>query len=388
MWRNIVSNFLTLLIVILVALGGLVAWAKNQYVEPGPLAQPMCLRVAPGASLRKVSDDLVGSGAISSAYIFRTGAQYQEKASQLKFGSYLIEPKSSMESIIDQITAGGPSTCGSELVFRIGVSGNDVLLRQLDPKTGDYVTVAEYDPETGTPPEGFAEKADAADVRTRVTVVDGVTSWQIVQGLTEASFLTGKIDGVPAEGALAPDSYEVKRGADRQALVDLMKDRQSKILADAWAGRADGLPYDSPEQALIMASIVEKETGVPSERAQVASVFVNRLEKGMKLQTDPTVIYGVTGGKGVLGRGLRQSELRKATPYNTYVIDGLPPTPIANPGKAAIEAALHPDSTNYLFFVADGSGGHAFATTIEEHNRNVAKWREIEKQRQENASGN
>ncbi|KFE36346.1 endolytic transglycosylase MltG [Thioclava atlantica] len=388
MWRNIVSNFLTLLIVILIGLGGLVAWAKRQYVDPGPLAEAMCLRVAPGASIQAVSKDLASRGAVSNAYIFRTGAQYEEKAGKLKFGSYLIEPKTSMQQIVDQITSGGPSTCGTELVFRVGVNGNDVLLRELDPTTGDYQKVAEYNPETEKPPEGFEEKADRADVRTRVTIVDGVTSWQIVEGLKEASFLSGKIDGVPAEGSLAPDSYEVKRGADRQALVDLMKNRQSSILAAAWDGRAEGLPYDSPEQALIMASIVEKETGVPSERAQVASVFINRLEKGMKLQTDPTVIYGVTDGKGVLGRGLRQSELRKATPYNTYVIDGLPPTPIANPGKAAIEAALHPDSTDYLFFVADGSGGHAFASTIEEHNRNVAKWRELEKQRQDGSSAN
>ncbi|OOY15981.1 endolytic transglycosylase MltG [Thioclava sp. DLFJ4-1] len=388
MWRNIVSNFLTLLIVILVALGGLVAWAKNQYVEPGPLAEAMCLRVAPGESLQGVSSSLKDKGAISSSYLFRTGAQYEEKADKLKFGSYLIEPNASMQSIVGQITSGGPSTCGSELVFRIGVNGNEVLLRELDPTTGDYQKVAEYNPESEKPPEGFEDKADRADVRTRVTVVDGVTSWQIVQGLQEASFLSGKIDGVPGEGTLAPDSYEVTRGADRQALIGLMADRQSKILADAWDGRAEGLPYDDPQQALTMASIVEKETGVPEERPEVASVFINRLEKGMRLQTDPTVIYGVTEGKGVLGRGLRQSELRKATPYNTYVIDGLPPGPIANPGKAAIEAAMHPDSTDYLFFVADGSGGHAFSSTIEEHNRNVAKWREIEKQRQEDASSN
>ncbi|WP_295537133.1 endolytic transglycosylase MltG [uncultured Thioclava sp.] len=388
MWRNIVSNFLTLSVIILVALGGLVAWAKRQYVEPGPLAQAMCLRVAPGANIRGVSGDLESGGAVRSAYIFRTGAQYQNKASQLKFGSYLIEPHSTMEAIVNQITAGGPSTCGTELVFRIGVSGNEVLLRELDPATGSYEKVAEYNPESEKPPEGFESKAEAADVRTRVTVVDGVTSWQIVQGLREAPFLDGTIADVPTEGSLAPDSYEVKRGADRQALLDMMEARQAKILADAWAGRADGLPYANPEQALTMASIVEKETGVASERPEVASVFINRLEKGMKLQTDPTVIYGVTGGKGMLGRGLRQSELRKATPYNTYVIDGLPPGPIANPGRAAIEAALHPDSTKYLFFVADGSGGHAFASTIEEHNKNVAAWRALEKKAQETGSGN
>jgi UPF0755 protein len=179
---------------------------------------------------------------------------------------------------------------------------------------------------------------------------------------------------------LAPQSYEVTRGADRATLLAEMQTRQAAILAEAWAGRAEGLPYDTPEQALVMASIVEKETGVPEERGRVASVFINRLEQGIKLQTDPTVIYGITKGHGALGRGLRQSELRGKTPYNTYVIDGLPPTPIANPGQASIEAALNPDSTKYLFFVADGSGGHAFAETLAEHNDNVARWRALETQ--------
>ena len=157
-----------------------------------------------------------------------------------------------------------------------------------------------------------------------------------------------------------------------------METRQSQTLSELWATRAEGLPYKSPQEALIMASIVEKETGVPAERKVVASVFLNRLAQGIKLQTDPTVIYGVTKGQGILGRGLRQSELRRETPWNTYVITGLPATPIANPGRLSIEAALNPDSTDYLFFVADGTGGHAFAATLEEHNKNVAKWRAIE----------
>jgi UPF0755 protein len=162
--------------------------------------------------------------------------------------------------------------------------------------------------------------------------------------------------------------------------VAVMVARQTTVLAEEWAKRADDLPYDTPEAALIMASIVEKETGIAEERGRVASVFVNRLRQGMKLQTDPTVIYGVTKGEGILGRGLRQSELRRETPYNTYVIDGLPPTPIANPGRAAIAAAVNPDQSGFLFFVADGSGGHAFAATLAEHNENVARWREIEAQ--------
>ena len=169
------------------------------------------------------------------------------------------------------------------------------------------------------------------------------------------------------------------RGGNRAQLIGQMENRQAATLADLWANRAEGLPYTTPEEALVMASIVEKETAVPEERRRVASVFVNRLEQGMRLQTDPTVIYGVTEGKGALGRGLRQSELRRPTPYNTYVIAGLPPTPIANPGRLSIEAALNPEQTDYLFFVADGTGGHAFATTLQEHNRNVARWREIER---------
>jgi UPF0755 protein len=160
-----------------------------------------------------------------------------------------------------------------------------------------------------------------------------------------------------------------------------MRERQDAIIAELWATRDQGLPYNTPEEALVMASIVEKETGVSEERPLVASVFVNRLNQGMRLQTDPTVIYGITEGKGPLGRGLRQSELRGETPYNTYVIDGLPPTPIANPGRLSIDAALHPQASDYLFFVADGTGGHAFAATLQEHNANVERWRKIEAER-------
>ena len=193
--------------------------------------------------------------------------------------------------------------------------------------------------------------------------------------------MVADVQETPPEGSLAPDSYDVTPDTRVSSIIAQMTERQSAIIAEAWAERADGLPLESPEEAMILASIVEKETGVPEERRQVASVFVNRLNQGMKLQTDPTVIYGITQGEGILGRGLRQSELRGETPWNTYVIPGLPPTPIANPGRASIEAALNPDSTEYIFFVADGTGGHAFATTLDEHNRNVARWREIEAER-------
>ncbi|MBD3786227.1 MAG: endolytic transglycosylase MltG [Sphingomonadales bacterium] len=388
MWRHIVSNFLTVLIVILIVIAGLIAWAKGQYEGPGPLAEAVCLQVERGASMSGVSERLRAQGAVSSAYILRAGADYEGKSSQLKFGSYLIEPGASMQGIVAQITEGGPSSCGTELNFRIGVNAQQMVLRELDPATKDFVEVAKFDPKTEEAPAGFAEAAGKADVRLRVTLAEGVTSWQVVEALKSADFLSGEIAAVPAEGSLAPDSYEVKRGSDRAALIAAMEASQAARLAAAWEARAPGLPYETMEEALVMASIVEKETGVPSERRQVASVFVNRLEQGMKLQTDPTVIYGVTKGEGVLGRGLRQSELRRATPYNTYVIDGLPPGPICNPGLEAIKAALDPDSTDYLFFVADGTGGHAFARTLDEHNRNVEAWRKIKAEAAAQSSGN
>ncbi|MEO1379992.1 MAG: endolytic transglycosylase MltG, partial [Pseudomonadota bacterium] len=181
---------------------------------------------------------------------------------------------------------------------------------------------------------------------------------------------------------LAPDSYEFSSGDNRADVLARMREAQEVILAAAWAARDPETPLSEPYEALILASIIEKETGIASERPQVASVFTNRLRRGMKLQTDPTVVYGVTEGKGVLGRGLRQSELRRPTPYNTYVIDGLTPTPIANPGKASIEAALNPLDTKFIFFVAKSlnpSDGHLFAETLEEHNRNVAAYRALER---------
>jgi UPF0755 protein len=218
----------------------------------------------------------------------------------------------------------------------------------------------------------------------RLALAEGVTSWQVVEALKAVDFLTGEVDQVPPEGSLAPDSYEVRAGDSRASVLERMQAAQVKILQDAWDARVDGLPLASKEEALILASIIEKETSVAYERRKVASVFINRLNKGMRLQTDPTVIYGITKGQGVLGRGLRRSELRAKTPYNTYQISGLPPGPIANPGRASIKAALDPDSTDYIFFVADGTGGHAFSVTLKEHNANVAKWRIIEAERKKN----
>lgn len=378
MWRAIASNALTLFIVLLVVAAGVLAWGRQVYNGPGPLAEAICFKVEKGASLSQVSRALQDQGAVSDARIFRIGADYSSKGGALKFGSYLLSPRASMGQVLEELTQGGQSTCGREINFRIGIATADVILRELDPASGRYVEVVKFAPATDPVPTEYLDAAQQPDIRWRVTLAEGVTSWQVVDALKRADFLDGAIKTVPAEGTLSPDSYEVEKGGDRAALIAEMERRQSATLADLWAARAEGLPYKTPEEALIMASIVEKETGIAEERRQVASVFVNRLEKGMKLQTDPTVIYGITKGEGVLGRGLRQSELRRETPWNTYVIAGLPPTPIANPGRLSIEAALNPDTTDYLYFVANGTGGHAFATTLADHNENVAKWRAIE----------
>jgi UPF0755 protein len=388
MWKAIASNALTLFVLVLMLAAGIVAWGRQEFAGAGPLQNAVCFKVERGASLSAVSDALADQGVVSSAAIFRIGTDYAGRADDLRFGSYLIEAGSSMDQVLDDLTAGGQSTCGREVNFRIGVARADILLRELDPASGEFVEVARFEPGVEVEPAEFTEARDDADLRWRVTVAEGVTSWQVIDALKKADFMAGEVPDVPAEGAMAPDSYEVEPGGDRAALVALMVERQAQVLAEEWAQRAEGLPYETPEEAMIMASIVEKETGIAEERGRVASVFVNRLEQGMKLQTDPTVIYGVTKGEGVLGRGLRQSELRRETPWNTYVIDGLPPTPIANPGRAAIRAALNPDSTDFLFFVADGTGGHAFAETLAEHNDNVARWREIEAQQgEEGATG-
>ena len=379
MWKAIASNALTLLVVILVAVAVAVAWGRNQYVAPGPSAMAQCVEIPQGAKLDEVSLQLQAQGVITSPYIMRTGADYAGKAGQLKYGSYLVPPKASMKEVVDTITAGGPSTCGTEVVFRVGVRENAVVLRDLNAQTGRYEDRIRYNPATEEPPEAIVQAEAKPGARLRVAVAEGTTVWQVVEALKQADFLEGQTGPLPSEGTLAPDTYEVAKGGSRRELIDRMRAAQDATLTAAWDARPFGLPYQTPEEALTMASIVEKETGIPEERRRVAAVFVNRLREGMRLQTDPTVIYGVTNGREVLDRGLRRSELDRKTPYNTYQIDGLPPGPIANPGKAAIEAALNPDDSAYLYFVADGTGGHAFATTLAEHEANVARWREIER---------
>ncbi|WP_170338572.1 endolytic transglycosylase MltG [Ruegeria arenilitoris] len=386
MWRALASNALTFLVVAMFLLGGLILWGQSQYKAEGPLDTAICLRVKGGSNMNKVSRDLEDQGAISSATIFRMAADYTDKSQQLKAGSFLIPEGASMAEIIDEVTRSGASTCGTEVEYRIGVTRTQTRVRELDPATLNFVEVASFVVGEDEVPEVYQEKRNQADTRYRVSLAEGVTSWQVVEGLKAVDALTGEVSEIPPEGMLAPDSYEISPGDERTALLQKMQDRQQERIARVWETRQDGLPLSSPEEMLILASIIEKETGIPEERGQVASVFVNRLKQGMKLQTDPTVIYGVTKGQGTLGRGLRRSELRRNTPWNTYLIDGLPPTPIANPGLASLQAAVAPDETDFVFFVADGTGGHAFAKTLQEHNRNVAKWREIEAER--NNSGN
>ena len=381
MWKHIAANALTLIIVGLVLLAGVAAMGQRAFVAAGPLGQAICLRVEPGANLRGVTQTLEAQNAISNSMIFRVGAQYDGRDSQLRFGSYLVPAGASMTEILDIVTRGGASTCGTEVVLRIGVTRSEYLVRELDPTTNRFNEVLELPLETEDFPATYQEFASQPDTRFRIAVAEGATSWQVWSALNAAEFLSGSVAEAPPEGTLSPDSYEVRRDADRADLIADMQARQVAILTSAWESRVEGLPFDTPEEALILASIVEKETGVAAERRVVASAFINRLNRPMRLQTDPTVIYGITLGQRVLGRGLRRSELNAETPYNTYRIDGLPPTPIANPGRASIEAVMNPEGTDFVFFVADGTGGHAFAATLAEHNENVARWRQIEAER-------
>ncbi|MEM8879636.1 MAG: endolytic transglycosylase MltG [Pseudomonadota bacterium] len=383
MGRDIAANGFTIVIALAIAIAILAGWTRNQVVGPGPLTEAVFFDIASGATLSEVSEDLEAAGAVSSGLLFRLNARYQERAQDLRFGTYEIPPSATMEDVLDILTSGGASVVRYQATYVLRNAGTGELrLRERVPGSGEVVELATFAYEDGIP-EVYDDLVAAGGVNYRVVVPEGLTSWQIVEALNQADFLSGEIAELPAEGTLAPDTYDVSRGASRMALLAEMADAQAATLAAAWSSRADNLPIGTPQEALILASIIEKETGVSGERGLVASVFVNRLNQGMRLQTDPTVIYGVTEGRGILGRGLRRSELDAFTPWNTYQIDGLPPTPIANPGAASIAAALNPDDSPFIFFVADGTGGHAFAETLAEHNENVARWRQIEAERQD-----
>ena len=358
--------------------GGISLTAKSFYNSAGPLETAICIRIPGGSSFRTVSEELETKGALQSAWFFRVGVRYQEKDTKLKAGSFLIPAFSTMRDISDIVTQGGANTCGTEIIYGVGIVSSTIRVRELDPKTSKLEEKFAFKLSDERPAE-FSSFVKDKSTRHRLVVAEGATSWRIVQALNEISFLTGEINEIPQEGSLAPDSYEFGQKDSRSTILKQMSVKQDSILQRAWQSKLDDLPFNTPEEALILASIIEKETGLKSERRIISSVFINRLKKGMPLQTDPTVIYGITKGREILGRGLRQSELRKDTPWNTYLRGGLPPTPIANPGEDSIIAALNPKNTDFIFFVADGTGGHAFATNLTDHNKNVSQWRAIEK---------
>lgn len=309
-------------LILLLALAGI--WT---YLGPGPSApsgETTTVILERGSGVRQIGRKLEKAGVIRWSGAFVLAARASGAAGKLKAGEYQIASHASLARILDDIRAG-----------RV--------------------------------------------VRHLITIPEGWTSAMALEAVNAAPELVGTA-AEPAEGSLLPDTYEVQRGDSRAEVLARMQKAQARLLAELWPKRQPGLPLNTPREAVILASIVEKETGVAAERARVAAIFINRLRLGMPLQSDPTIIYGVSRGRP-LGRGIRASELAAENPYNSYKAAGLPPTPIANPGRAALEAVLNPAKTDELYFVADGSGGHAFASTYEAHERNVARWREIERQK-------
>lgn len=307
---------------------GLFAWGISEFKANGPRARAGedTLVVLPrGTGLKTIAIKLEASGVISNARIFEIALRLSGDSAQLKAGEFSIPTKSSMADVAEILK-----------------SGKSILYP--------------------------------------ITAAEGLTSAQIVRLLVANPVLSGDVTISPAEGTLLPETYLFQRGSTRDEILTRMAEAMTKAVIPLWEDRADELPFDSMEDAVTLASIVEKETAIAAERPRIAAVFVNRLNRGMRLQSDPTIIYGLNGGEP-LGRGIRLSELRGKTPYNTYVINGLPPTPIGNPGLAALEAVLNPPKSNELFFVADGTGGHVFASTNAQHQRNVAKWRRVERER-------
>lgn len=297
-------------------------YAYNRYSAPGPLVGEKVLIVDPGLSVSQIGAALEQNGIVSNARLFAIMAQLTGQRATLKAGEYAFPASASMRDVMALIAS------GKSITYKISI------------------------------PEGF-------------------TSEMAVDRVNANDVLAGPPAAVPPEGAILPDTYVFRRGMTKQKLVDDMRGAQAKLLAELWAARQPDPVIETPEQAVTLASIVEKETAVPEERPIIASVFINRLKKGMRLQSDPTIIYGIAGGKGRLDRALTSADIKAETAYNTYRIKGLPPGPIANPGRAALAAVLNPQQTEHLYFVANGSGGHSFAATLEEHNRNVKQWRQI-----------
>lgn len=326
------ARFLGLVFAVLIlgaaCVAGAFMWANGQFTKPLNITEPLLYDIPQGASLHSVALDLQYRKMLDRPRIYTFATRILGMDDPIKAGEY-------------QLTA--------------GMSARDVL-------------------------ELFQS---GSNFQRFVTVREGLTSYETVQLLKADGDLSGEVTEIPAEGSLLPETYSHRRDEPRSAVIARMQAALTKVLDEAWGSRVDGLPLKTKAEALVLASIIEKETAIPSERRRVAGVFINRLRIGMLLQTDPTVIYGITGGKhedkgkGPLGRRLLRKDLKHDSPYNTYLYAGLPPAPIANAGAASIQAALNPEEHNYLYFVADGTGGHAFGKSLAEHNRNVAKWRKV-----------
>lgn len=326
-----VNGFLTLLILGLLVAGAVVLFGAQRFYAQGPLEEPTTFLVQRGTGLSTIAQKLEIEGLVKDRWTFQFGTTAQNKQADIRAGEYAIPANASMADILYEITEGRPITYS-------------------------------------------------------VTVPEGFTSWQTVERINAAENLTGELTEVPAEGTLMPNTYSFERGEDRQTIVDQMSAAMSEALPEIWENRDPDLPLETMEDLVTLASIIEKETALAAERPMVAAVFVNRLKFNMRLQSDPTIIYGLTEGEGPLGRGLRRSEIEEVTDYNTYQIDGLPIGPIANPGIESLEAAANPADSDALYFVADGTGGHAFANSYAEHQQNVARWRQIEREQQELAA--
>jgi UPF0755 protein len=318
------SGFLSFLLVMAMASVAGLIWSQHRLHAPGPLTSDKVVYIAPGTEVADIIAALERDEVIDSPFLLNATLFAEGNRSKVKAGEYLFRQNASLRDVIDTL-----------------VSGKQVLHS--------------------------------------ITIPEGLTSAQVVERLKENDILLGDVIDIPKEGSLLPETYKVTRGTLRADVVRKMQEDQKRAVDQIWARRAANLPLRSPYELITLASIVEKETGKADERPRVASVFLNRLRKGMRLQSDPTIVYGLAGGKGTLGRGLTRSEIEKPTPYNTYLIDGLPPGPIANPGRAALEAVASPSRTQDLYFVADGTGGHVFAESLDQHSRNVQRWRQIEK---------
>jgi UPF0755 protein len=323
-------------LLILLVLGGSAAFVigKSHFESPGPLDEDKVVNIPPRLGLMEIAETLRREGVMTESNAIFIGSVLALKArTELKFGEYLFAKHASVRDVVETMVEGKV-------------------------------------------------------VQHPITVPEGLTSEQTVQVLLDSEFLTGNVNTIPREGSLLPGTYNESRGVTREQVIQRMQAAQVRLLKDIWEHRNPDLPLKTPEQLVILASIIEKETGKPDERTRVAAVFVNRLKQKIKLQSDPTIIYGLVFGKGKLDHPITKSEKEQPTPYNTYVIDGLPPGPITNPGRASLEAAANPARTKELFFVADGTGGHTFSDSYDQHQKNVGKLRAIEQEAKDSATDN